>query len=110
MDAAPEATAFETPSDGELGLEPPAQDMMLYQAKVDGTPYPGLTLDAIARWIQEGRLLESDEVAPDGTEDYRNAVDFPEIKPYFDQFFGTQTAAKPEPKKKGFLGRLFSFK
>ena len=77
--------------------------------KVDGTVYPKLTLDSVARWIQEGRLLETDEIAPEGTSDYRKAVEYPEIKPYFDQFFGSP-AVQTEAKKKGFFGKLFSFK
>ena len=85
-----------------------AETPALFQAEVDGTVYPKLTIESIGRWIQEGRLLEEDKIAPDGTDQYRRAVEYPEIKPFFDQFFGSQADQAAPPKKKGFFAKLFS--
>ncbi|MDJ0835010.1 MAG: zinc-ribbon domain-containing protein [Acidobacteriota bacterium] len=89
--------------------EPAAPTEKLYQARVDGNVYPSLSLDSIARWIQEGRLLETDEIALHNADNYARADAYPEIKPYFDQFYGSQSGAQPV-EKKGFFAKLFSFK
>jgi len=87
--------------------EPEASETR-YKARVDGNIYPNLTLESISRWVKEGRLLDSDEIALEGTEDFRKAVAYDEIKPYFDQFFGEQDGGKSS-EKKGFFSKLFSF-
>lgn len=115
------------PSDDELGIssppppapmeevappppvtepEPVAQDK-LYLARVDGKEYPDLTIAAIERWIQEGRLLESDEI-DDGGGHARRADDYPEIKPFFEQFYKDHADVAPPEPKKGFFGKLAS--
>ena len=85
---------------------PPSEK--IYSARVDGKIYPDLNLHAIGRWIEEGRLLESDQVEG-GDGKYHGADSFPEIQPYFIRFYemnqDTQTGAPP---KKGFFGRIFS--
>lgn len=85
-----------------------------FTARIDGVEYPSQNLTTLRRWIEEGRLFEEDLVAPDGTDDFKRADEYPEIIPFFIDFFGSQGEAEPEPerppKKKGFfgwLGRLF---
>ncbi len=85
----------------------PAQVEKMYQAEVEGQVYPNLPLDAIARWVREGRLLEQDRVAVNGTQDYREAQTYPEIRRYFEELNASQPAQPPV--KKGFFARLFSF-
>lgn len=86
---------------------PAAEAPKLYQAEVEGKNYPNLQLDSIARWVREGRLLEDDLVAPNGTQDFQRAASYPEIQPFFSEVSSQETA--PPAKKKGFFARLFSF-
>jgi len=81
----------------------------LFQASVDGNIYPDLGLPVLERWIQEGRLLETDLIAPNGSETYREARQYPEIKVFFDKYFGAGTI-EATTVKKGFFARLFSKK
>jgi len=79
-----------------------------YNARVDGVDYPNLSLESIERWIQEGRLLESDQIDSGGGH-YRRADDFPEIAPFFKKFYQTHGELPQQPPaKKGFFGKLFS--
>lgn len=102
---APAAKTFEAPAPA-MSSPPPSAEKM-YQVQVEGQVYPNLPLDAIARWVREERLLEQDLVAPNGTQDYRLAESYPEIRRYFDELDASQPA--PPPAKKGFFARLFSF-
>jgi predicted Zn finger-like uncharacterized protein len=82
----------------------------LYVAKVEGTEYPNLDLEAIERWIREGRLLEEDELALQGSDEFKPASSYPSVAQYFEHFHGASQAAvtPPEPaKKKGFFAKLF---
>lgn len=82
----------------------------LFTARVEGTEYPNLNLEAIERWIREGRLLEDDELAPMGSSEFKPATHYPAVARYFEQFHGaTQAAVSPQnEKKKGFFAKLFS--
>lgn len=77
-----------------------------YQALIEGTPYPNLTLDVLDRWIKEGRLLEGDQLTRMGEDDYQRADSFPPVKSIFAKYFGDQSG-RGGPKKKGFFARLF---
>ncbi len=112
--------AAPTPASTATSIEPPVASMpsapqsapppaaeKMYQVQVEGQVYPNLPLDAIARWVREERLLEQDLVALNGTQDYRLAESYPEIRRYFDELDASQPA--PPPAKKGFFARLFSF-
>ena len=89
---------------------PEAAPVALFTVMVENTEYPNKSLDALDRWINEGRLLETDMVAPAGSDQFQKAFDIPEIAAIFNRYFGQNTpAVEPEPaKKKGFFGKLFS--
>ena len=83
-----------------------------YVARVDGELYTDLTKEGIERWIREGRLLENDELAIEGTDQYRRADEHPEIVPFFIRYYGMQAeeSESGEAPKKGmfsWLGGIF---
>lgn len=86
------------------------EPVTLYTVKVEDTEYPNKSLDALDRWIHEGRLLETDLVALVGSSDFKKAYDIPEIRNIFDRYFGQSTSvdSHSESAKKGFFGKLFS--
>ncbi|CAM2008477.1 zinc-ribbon domain-containing protein [Acanthopleuribacter pedis] len=81
----------------------------LWQAWIDDQVYPDLTLETLERWIIEDRLLETDRLAPGGTEDFRRADEVPEVAAFFQKYnkSGAPTQATDQPKK-GFFGWLKS--
>lgn len=93
-------------------VEPPetadAAGPALFQAKIDGTLYPKLTHDVIERWIREGRLLESDQLAEEGSARFKRADQFGEFANLFERYFGKKKTVEPHTKKKkGFFSRMF---
>lgn len=104
----PGQSVFETPTPGS---EPePAATGPLFSVKVEDTEYPNKSLEALDRWIHEGRLLETDLVAPTGSSDFQKAYDIPEIAAIFDRYFGqvSETSNDSGSEKKGFFAKLFS--
>ncbi len=116
----PAAFDFESPAppanedaseEGPFADEGQPESEVVYKARVDGAVYPQLTLESIGRWIEEGRLLESDEIAVDGTDEYRRADEFSAIVPFFINFYGSAHDAPDDaapPKKKSFFQRIKS--
>ena len=104
-DETPQAPAFES-SEPEPA---PAGGEALYNARVDGQDYPNLTLESVGRWIQEGRLLESDQI-DNGSGQYLAADQYPEIVPFFQQFYEAhgETPREPAAEKKGFMSKIMS--
>lgn len=97
----------EVSSFGEVSIADTPES--LFNVKVENTEYPNKSLEALDRWINEGRLLETDMVAPAGSDQFQKAYDIPEIAAIFDRYFGQNTPAAPETESKpGFFGRLFS--
>lgn len=81
----------------------------LWQAWIDEEVYPDLTLETLERWVIEDRLLETDRLAPAGTEDFRRAEEVPEVAPFFAKYNKSgPSQAAAAPAKKGFFGWLKS--
>jgi len=103
-----ESGAFHRPAAAAPKPKPASPAKQSYQARIEGNVYPNLALDVIERWIKEGRLLENDQIAYDGSDDYQAAETFSEIQPIFQRYFGgSPDEAEPPPKKKGFFAKLF---
>jgi len=83
---------------------------ILFSVKVEDTEYPNKSLEALDRWIHEGRLLETDMVAYAGSSQFQKAYDIPEIAAIFDRYFGQsgESETQQPSEKKGFFGNLFS--
>jgi predicted Zn finger-like uncharacterized protein len=98
------------PSEAQAEPAPPVRSQPntgnTYDAMVENQKYPNLSLDDIHRWIREGRLIEEDNIAVHGTQNYNPADQYPEIASVFEEYGGSQPVSKPE-KKKGFFSRLF---
>jgi len=115
-DLSPPAPSFEEsetlePVAADATENPASNDSSpLYTVKVEDTEYPNKSLDALDRWIHEGRLLETDLVALVGSSDFKKAYDIPEIRAVFDRYFGQSSNAEShsEQPKKGFFGKIFS--
>jgi len=90
--------------------EPPTQEKF-FQAKIDGTLYPKLTADVLERWIKEGRLLESDYLAIEGSGEFKPADQFDVVANLFVRYFGKKEkpvqGTDAKQKKKGFFARMF---
>ena len=56
------------------------------------TVYREVPFDAVADWVQQGRLLEDDMLRPSGTADWRRLGDFMDFSVYV-----PKPAAEPEP-------------
>jgi len=84
---------------------PASAPLRCFEARIDRQLYPALTLEVIERWVREGRLLESDELRPEGSGDFQRADRFAEVSALFQRYFGK--TAHPPAKKKGFFARLF---
>jgi len=101
-------------ADDQAFFEDDGGEETLYKVRVDGAVYPELSLASLARWIEEGRLLENDEVAVEGTDDYRRADQYPAVVPYFIKFYGSAASADEENagsasgQKKGLFSKLRS--
>ena len=105
LEVPPEPVAPVAPSISPAPM-PQAPAPHTFKAKIDQQIYPSLTLDVIERWVREGRLLETDEMALEHSQEFRRADTFPEIQGFFRQYFGNGGASKPA-QKKGFFARLF---
>ncbi len=107
----PQSTTPSDPPPLETAPPPvsqPPEAAKLYNARVDGNDYPNLSLESIERWIQEGRLLESDQI-DDGSGHYQRADAYPEIGPFFQSFYQAHGELPQEPpQKKGFFSKIFS--
>ncbi|CAM2067905.1 Zinc-ribbon domain-containing protein [Sulfidibacter corallicola] len=80
-----------------------------FQAWIDDQVYPDLTLESLERWVIEDRLLETDLLAPNGSEDYTRADEVPEVAAFFQKHGKSGTPPEPAPpEKKGFFGWLKS--
>ncbi|MCB1050232.1 MAG: zinc-ribbon domain-containing protein [Acidobacteria bacterium] len=79
----------------------------VFQARIEKQIYPRLSLDVVERWVREGRLLESDELAHQGSNDFQRADAYPEIKALFQQYYGKPKSSDKPAEKKGFFARLF---
>ncbi len=81
----------------------------LWQAWIDEDVYPDLTLETLERWVIEDRLLETDRLAPAGTEDFKRAEEIPEVAAFFVKYNKSgPSQAAAAPAKKGFFGWLKS--
>lgn len=87
----------------------PAARASFYEARIEGTTYPKLSIDTLTRWIREGRLLESDTLSVQGANTFKRADEFDEINALFERYFKS-TSRQPPPKKskkKSLIARLF---
>jgi predicted Zn finger-like uncharacterized protein len=101
--SAPSPVSEKAAASARQGHAAPAWDH--FEARIDRQIYPALSLEVIERWVREGRLLESDELRPQGSGDFQRADRFPEVSALFQRYFGK--TANPPAKKKGFFARLF---
>lgn len=87
---------------------PRAPEIPDFQARIEGQVYPNLNLVTLERWIKEGRLLESDEVAQQGSSDFQRADSITAIQSIFQRYYGSSGKSSPaKTEKKGFFSKLF---
>ncbi|WP_005036298.1 hypothetical protein [Holophaga foetida] len=97
---------------------PTAQDPNLLKLKIGEDLYENLSVDQISTWIEQGRVLESHQVARQFSENWIEAIKVPTLRPVFDRIKrlrsvlpdetpGAAPAPAPEPAKKSLFGGLF---
>lgn len=95
---------------------PTAQDPNLLKLKIGEDLYENLTVDQISTWIEQGRVLDSHQVARQFSENWIEAAKVPNLRPVFERIKRlrsvlpeeTQTATpNPEPVRKSLFGGLF---
>lgn len=86
--------------------------------KIGEDLYENLSVDQISTWIEQGRVLESHQVARQFSENWIEAIKVPTLRPVFDRIKrlrsvlpdetpGAAPAPAPEPAKKSLFGGLF---
>lgn len=95
---------------------PTAQDPNLLKLKIGEDLYENLSVDQIATWIEQGRVLETHQVARQFSENWIEAVKVPTLRPIFDRIKRLRSVLSdetpgatpaPEPPKKSLFGGLF---
>lgn len=95
-----------------------AADPSALRLRIGDQTYAGLDLPTIAKWIEEGRVLEDHQVARGASENWMDAVKVPALRPVFERLrrarAGITDTLPPPPTgiadtgpKRGLFGGMF---
>lgn len=99
-----------------------AADPSALRLRIGDQTYAGLDLPTIAKWIEEGRVLEDHQVARGASENWMDAFKVPALRPVFERLrrarAGISDALPPPPPgipdtgqlKRGLFGGMFGKK
>lgn len=97
-------------------LEPSGDDPNLLRLRIGEEIYPNLTMDQLTRWVEEGRVIETHQVARQFSENWIEAHKVPGLRPVFERLKRLREGAPSftqeptAPVKKSLFGGLFGKK